>query len=77
MVAQITYLWATEQLVPTRVRDSDASNLLATTERTRARSCDLRSTNAKGAHADERAVGQCDAPRGFPMHGRVSGMIWA
>jgi transposase len=33
---KIAHLWATEQLVPTRVRDSGASNLLAATGRTRA-----------------------------------------
>src|SRR5207245_5395670 len=51
---------ATEQLVPTRVRDSGASNLLAATGRTCAGSGDLHSADAKSPDPDERAIGQRD-----------------
>src|SRR5216683_1411732 len=60
VVAEIAHLWATEQLLPTCVRDSGASNLLAATGRTRAGSGDLHSAHAKSPDADERAIGQRD-----------------
>jgi len=58
MVAEIAHLWATEQFVPIRVRDSGTSNLLAATGRTRARSGDLHSADAKSPDPDERAISQ-------------------
>ena len=60
VVAEVAHLWATEQLLPTRVRDSGATNLLAATRRTRAGRGDLHPADAKDPHADERAIGKRD-----------------